>query len=137
MMLTLDFLHYHKELTHVEEQEMLKKQFLEAGEKLVANDGEEDDEADEEDGFLKLRSKSKSEREKEQKEDEEFWKAEEKRTGKKQGNGDDVLSSFWLGGELDEKEKFLRKYALSFSFLSHVVRRLLLEMWWSRRAATL
>ena len=94
---------------------MLKKQFLEAGEKLVADDGDGDDgEDNDEDGFLKLRSKSKAEREKEEKEDEEFWKAEEKRTGKKQGSGDDVLSSFWLGGDLDENEKFLRKYALPF-----------------------
>ena len=69
-----------------------------------------------EDEFLKLRSKGKAERGMEE-EDEEFWKAEEKRTGKKQGSGDDVLSSFWLGGDLDENEKFLRKYALPFLFI--------------------
>jgi hypothetical protein len=105
----------------VEEQEMLKKQFLEAGEKLVADDDGGDDDDNDEDGFLKLRSKSKAEREKEEKEDEEFWKAEEKRTGKKQGSGDDVLSSFWLGGDLDENEKFLRKYALLFYFILFII----------------
>jgi len=90
----------------------LKKQFLEATEKMEEGDGNDDDDDDEGDtGLLKLRTKSKQEQQEEEKEDEAFWQEEEKRTGNKgQGSGDDVLSSFWLSSELDENEKFLRKF---------------------------
>lgn len=98
-----------KGLTHVEEQALLKKQFLEASSKLDTKSDDDEEEADDA-GFLKLREKSKAEKEQEQKEDLEFWKAEEKRTGKKLRDGDDILSSFWLSEDLDENEKFLRKY---------------------------